>query len=57
LGELAHLPKVQILTTGEILAGKQVDLPPSQDLRTFKKAPKAKKPGSFKDQSLFGDEE
>ncbi len=34
-------PRVQILTIEDILAGKQVDLPPSQDFRTFKKAPKA----------------
>jgi len=35
-------PKVQVLTVQEILAGKQVDMPPTQDHRTFKKAPKAK---------------
>lgn len=35
-------PKIQILTVRELLAGKQVDLPRSQDIRTFKKAPKAK---------------
>ena len=36
-------PKVQILTVREILTGKQVDMPPTQDVRTFKKAPKAKR--------------
>jgi site-specific DNA-methyltransferase (adenine-specific) len=51
-------PKVQILTVREILAGKQVDLPPTRDIRTFKKAPKAKKGSDTKEQSLsFGDEE
>ena len=36
-------PKIQILTIEELLAGKKIDVPPSRDLRTFKKAPKAKK--------------
>jgi len=36
-------PKVQILTIEELFAGKKIDFPPSRDLRTFKKAPKAKK--------------
>jgi hypothetical protein len=35
-------PKVQVLTVEELLNGKQVDMPPTQDHRTFKKAPKAK---------------
>ena len=35
---------MQILIIDELLDGKQVDLPPSQDHRTFKKAPKTKKP-------------
>jgi DNA modification methylase len=35
-------PKLQILTIDELLQGKRIDLPPSGDLRTFKKAPKAK---------------
>ena len=34
-------PKIQILTVGELLAGKKIDVPPSRDFRTFKKAPKA----------------
>jgi len=51
-------PKVQILTVGEILAGKQVDLPPTRDIRTFKKAPKAKKGPDTKEQGLaFGDQD
>ena len=31
-----------MLTVEELLAGKKVDMPLSQDLRTFKKAPRAK---------------
>jgi DNA modification methylase len=38
-------PKIQILTIEELLNGKQVNLPPSRDNRTFKKAPKAKRSG------------
>lgn len=49
--------KIQILTIEDLLNGKQVDLPPTQDHRTFKKAPKAKLKGKYKDQSLFGQEE
>jgi site-specific DNA-methyltransferase (adenine-specific) len=51
-------PKVQILTVREILAGKPVDLPPTQDIRTFKKAPKAKKGSDTKEQTLaFGEDD
>jgi hypothetical protein len=51
-------PKVQILTVEELLDGRQVDMPPSRDLRTFKKAPKAKKISDTAEQSLaFGDDE
>jgi site-specific DNA-methyltransferase (adenine-specific) len=40
-------PRLQILTVEELLEGKKIDMPPSRDLRTFKKAPKAKpNPGS-----------
>ncbi len=35
-------PRIQILTIEELLAGGKIDFPPSRDLRTFKKAPKAK---------------
>jgi hypothetical protein len=35
-------PRLQILTVAELLAGKKVDMPPSRDQRTFKKAPRAK---------------
>ena len=34
---------MQLLTVEELLAGKQPDFPPSRDVRTFKKAPRAKK--------------
>jgi len=35
-------PRLQILTVQELLQGKKIDMPPSRDVRTFKKAPKAK---------------
>ena len=35
-------PRLQILTVQELLEGKSIDMPPTRDLRTFKKAPKAK---------------
>lgn len=36
-------PRMQIITVAEIFQGKQIDMPPSQDFRTVKKAPKLKK--------------
>ena len=37
-------PKVQLLTVAELLAGKNVEMPPIQQVgRTFKKAPKVTK--------------
>ena len=36
-------PKIQILTVGELLGGKKLNVPPTQDIRTFKNAPKAKR--------------
>ena len=36
-------PKLQILTVAELQAGKGIDMPPSRDIRTYKKAPKATK--------------
>ncbi|MBU4273173.1 MAG: site-specific DNA-methyltransferase, partial [Planctomycetes bacterium] len=36
-------PKIQILTVGELLDGKTLDAPPSRDIRTFKKAPRARR--------------
>lgn len=35
-------PRIQIRTVADLLAGKGLDLPPSGDFRTFKKAPKVK---------------
>lgn len=35
-------PRLQIMTVGQLLDGQKLDLPPSRDYRTFKKAPKAK---------------
>ncbi len=35
-------PRLQVVTVGELLAGRKLDLPPSRDYRTFKKAPRAK---------------
>jgi len=32
-------PRLQILTVAELLKGARIDMPPSRDLRTFKKAP------------------
>ncbi len=49
-------PRLQILTIAELLDGKRVDMPPSLDLRTFKKAPKAKKSATHKEQ-LFSFED
>jgi len=34
-------PELQILTVAELLSGKKVDMPPTGDMRTFKKARKA----------------
>lgn len=41
-GQKKH-PRIQILTVGELLAGKTIDAPPMRQVITFKKAPKAKK--------------
>lgn len=50
----AH-PRLQILTIAELLEGWRVDMPPSLDFRTFKKAPKAKRPPRDRDMLLkFG---
>lgn len=40
-GNTRH-PRLQILTIEDLLKGKKVDMPAWHDLRTFKKAPKAK---------------
>ena len=36
-------PRLQILTVADLLGGKGIDMPQMRDLRTFKKAPKAKR--------------
>lgn len=46
-------PRMQILTVGELLAGKVVDAPPSRDLRTFKKALKAKPKPKHRQDEMF----
>jgi len=48
-------PKLQLLTVGELLEGKKIDAPPSRDIRTFKKAPKAKRKATHR-QKMIGDE-
>ena len=51
-------PRLQILTVEELLDGKTVNMPPSLDLRTFKKAPKAKRESTQKEQFFrFGEED
>ena len=35
-------PKIQMLTIGQLLAGATLDLPPSRDIRTHRKLPRAK---------------
>jgi site-specific DNA-methyltransferase (adenine-specific) len=46
-------PKFQILTIDELFAGKSIDIPPSRDMRTFKKAPKVKKKPTGGMQNMF----
>jgi len=36
-------PALQLLTVEDLLAGKQVDMPPTRDQRTFRRAPRAKR--------------
>jgi len=50
-------PRIQILTIEELLAGKQLDLPPFMDNRTIKQAPKAKKLDAFNAPGLFDEVE
>jgi len=35
-------PRLQLLTIQDLLAGKKIDMPAAQDLRSFKQAPKSK---------------
>ncbi len=46
-------PRVQILTVGELLEGKAIDAPPSRDIRTFKKAPRAKGKPKHRQEKMF----
>ena len=48
-------PKIQLLTVGELLEGRAVNMPPTRDLRTFKAAPKAKRKASSKQKRLLDD--
>lgn len=52
-------PKIQLLTVADLLAGKQVDMPPIRQVgSTFKKAPKAPRPKDGSEQLyLLGDVE
>ena len=45
-------PRVQLLTVGDLLGGRKVDLPRTGDYRTFKQSPKAKK-AATEDAALF----
>ena len=46
-------PTIQILTVGELLEGKTIDAPPSRDIRTFKKAPRASRKPKDNQQGMF----
>lgn len=43
-GATTKHPRLQILTIEDLLGGKTIDAPPTRDLRTFKKAPRAARP-------------
>jgi site-specific DNA-methyltransferase (adenine-specific) len=46
-------PRLQILTIEELLGGKRIDMPPAQDIRSFKQAPKAKAAKKGHEPKLF----
>lgn len=53
-----HHPRLQILNVAELLEGKGIDYPPSQQVDvTFKKAPKAKKRSRERQEDIFDDTE
>ncbi len=53
VGQSQH-PRLQILTIEDLLAGKKIDMPPQQEIRSFKQAPKAKtKSNNKSDAQLF----
>ena len=53
-GETTKHPKIQIITVGELLAGKTIDAPPTRDFRTFKKAPAVKSKAKGNQKDMFG---
>jgi len=50
-------PKIQLITVADLLSGKSVDAPPMQDVRTFKKAPKAKAKSKDRQKEIFSEDE
>ena len=50
LGTSTKHPRLQILTVEDLLSGKTIDMPPTRDLRTHKKAPRSKTAKSDKPQ-------
>ena len=46
-------PRLQILTVAELLEGKTIDAPPTRDIRTFKKAPRARQKPSENQGKIF----
>ena len=52
-GNPTEHPRMQLSTIAELLGGKKIDAPPMQDVRTFKKAPKAKGKVEQKQNGMF----
>ena len=52
-GETTKHPRIQILTVGELLDGNTIDAPPSRDIRTFKKAPRASRKPQHQQKEMF----
>ena len=52
-GSATKHPKIQIVTVEELLGGGRIDAPPMQDVRTFKKAPKAKRKAEHTQPEMF----
>jgi hypothetical protein len=46
-------PRLQLLTVGELLEGKTIDAPATGDIRTFKKAPRAKPKSKENQREMF----
>jgi DNA modification methylase len=51
-GSWGHHPKLQLLTVGELLEGKRIDMPPLTGSLTFKRAPRVDHPAQAP--ALFG---